>query len=367
MGVAFSYRGYSTNAIPFGPGVLSGISIVAVSMSLNTLLSDSLVGSTGIVHYASASYVVGVFAVGSVAAEFGRRIGDHFACDVYGITTTAAGGKVGQLVRSASLVVDVELPPEIDDVNGYESVDEDLKRTLQGGTIRLPRRLDETALRDRIANRIERDFGVDQVSVELDGNCRVSRLAVGNRPDGISPSIPPGKAAVAVSSDPAPDASAGDPVEVWRVGSDGESLVATGSFRANVDDVSTVVVDETDACRFEEDTDYRLVTRPNSTTDRGELASVIWESDETVTRTRVDAGGPLEGEFVEWLQPTVLAIERQDTPIALPDDNETLEADDVVYVLGTPSELSDVQGTPSTTQEGDDGEPSPAKPSVPAN
>jgi len=343
MGVAFVYRAYSTRPISVGPTVLIGVSCVAVSLNAQSLLETTIIGSTPMLHYATAAYLLGVFALCSVASELGRRVGDHFAVDVYDISRIDATGRAAELVESAGLVVDVDLPEAIDDLDGYRAVDDDVKRSLQGRTFRFPHRLSIDDLEDRITNRIQQDFDVDHVSVTIDDvDGSIERVAVGDRPSGIGASLPPGTVAVAVPAKPPGDASNGDPVEVWATSGDSNRLTATGTFRAKDDDVATVVVNEDDADRFAPSERYDLVTRPDTINDTSELVSAIWDADETVTTVTVGADDELEGEFAGWLPATVLVIDRDDEIIPLPEDNETLEDGDVIYALGTPAELREL-------------------------
>ncbi|WP_436932615.1 cation:proton antiporter regulatory subunit [Halosimplex halobium] len=338
MGVSFLYRGYSTRPLPVGVGVVVGLSFVTMSLNIDAVTQASVIADTPKLHYATASYLLGVFAVGAVAADGGRRIGDHFAADVFDVPRIDAGGQVARLVQSAGLVVELELPESVDDIDGYPPVDGGTRRALAGRRMRFPRRLSESDLASRLAARLERDFDVGHVHAEIEPDLTVSSLAVGGRPSGIGPSLPPGSVAVAVAGDPPPDASTGDPVEVWTDGDDG-GLVATGKFRASVGDVATVAVGTDDADAFDPDDAYRLVTRPDTAEDVNELVATVWEADETVTAVTVDEGDPLQGEFVDWLPVSVLVVVRGGEPIPFPADNETLQVGDTVYVLGTPAGL----------------------------
>ncbi|MFC7196264.1 cation:proton antiporter regulatory subunit [Halosimplex aquaticum] len=339
MGFAFIYRGYSTRPLPVGAAVVIGLSFVTTSLNITAVVQSSLIDDTAKIHYASAAYLLGVFTVGAVTSEVGRRIGDHFACDVFEITRADAGGMVARLVQSAGLIVEVTLPETVDDIDGYPAVDDGVKRALAGRTVRFPRRLSDADLEDRLATRLERDFGVGHVHAEIESDLTVSSLAVGARPSGIGPSLPPGTVALAIEGDPSPDASTGDPVEVWIDGDDGGRLVATGKFRATVGDVATITVGTDDAEAFDPDGSYRLVTRPDTANDVNELVATVWEAEETVTAVTVEEGDALQGEFVDWLPVSVLVVVRDGEPIPFPAENETLDVGDTVYVLGTPAGL----------------------------
>jgi len=340
MGVSFLYRGYSTRPLPVGLGVLLGLSFVTMSLNIDALTQLSIIADTPKLHHASAAYLLGVFSAGAVTADVGRRIGDHFAADVFDVPRIDAGGEIARLVQSAGLVVELSLPDAVDDIDGYPAVDDETKRLLSGRHMRFPRRLSEADLESRLAARIERDFDVGHVHAEIEADLSVSSLAVGRRPSGVGPSLPPGTVAIAVEGNPSPSASTGDPIEVWTAGGDDTGrLVATGTIRETVGDVATVTVGRDDATAFDPDRSYRLVTRPDTASDVNELVATVWEAEETVTAVTVGDGDPLLGEFVDWLPVAVLCIVREGEPIPFPAANETLDVGDTVYVLGTPGGL----------------------------
>jgi hypothetical protein len=341
-GVAFVYRAETLRPVPVGAGILLGVSLPAIWLNIESVVGTALVGSAGLLHEATGAYLLGVFFVSAVAAEGGRRTGDHLACEVYDVTRLDAGDDAAELIRSAGLAVEVELPETVADATGYPAVEEAVKDDLAGETMLFPRRLSPAERRDRLIARIEADYGVGHVEIETDGSGAVTHLAVGGTERGIGPSLPPGTVAVALRTDPSPDASVGDPVEVWG-GADGpDGPLARGTLLATAGDTATVVVDAEDAAAFATGASYRLVTRPGEPNDVHELVSVIRAADETVTAVTVEADGSLDGEFAGWLPTTVPVIEREGEAIPFPLDRETLQAGDTAYVLGTPAEIRDL-------------------------
>jgi len=338
MGAAFVYRGYSTRRLPLGVGVLLGLAFVTVVMNVGAVTQPTIISDTPKLHYATASYFFGVYVAGTVTAEAGRRIGDHFARDVFGVETVEGGGEVARLVQSAGLVVAVEVPDDVDDLDGYPPVDDETRRRLEGRTLLFPRRLTDEELESRLVARLKRDFDVSHVHVDYtDGE--IASLAVGRRPAGLGPSLPPQTVAVALQGDPAPDASTGDPVEVWTDEDGASRLLATGTFRARVGDCATVTVSEDDADVFDPSETYRIVTRPDTANDVHELLATLGQGAETVTTATVTEDDPLRGEFVAWLPVSVLVVDRDGEVIPFPADNETLDVGDEVYVIGTPAGL----------------------------
>lgn len=337
--LAFLFRQYTTRQLPAGAGVLFGSAVVSVWLAVDSALTGTLVGDTGLVHYGTGAFLLGTFVISAVAAEGGRRIGDRIGCDVFDITHLDEGTDAVGLLQSARLAVTVELPAQIGDADGYFAVDENTKQALAGRQFMFPRRLELDELRERLESRIVADFDVDYVAAELSEEGRVTALALGAKPSGLGASLPPGTAGVAVQATPLPEAGVGDPVEVWTTG-ETEQFVAKAEFRSTDGESTTLLVDDDDVDAIEQHEQYRLVTHPDSSNDLAEFIPVIRDVEETMTTVTVEAGGPLEGEFAGWLPVSVPVLDRDGTPIPFPAERETLQAGDVAYVIGTPSAIA---------------------------
>lgn len=368
--VAVIFRQHTTRRIPAGAGVLLGTSLVAVWLNVDAILTDSLVRETSLTHYASGVFLLGTFVVGAFAAEAGRRIGDRLACDVFDIAHLDARDEVVGLLRSARLVIELAMPDEIDDAEGYLPVDDETRARLAGRRFRFPRRLDGDELASRLASRVERDFDVDYVDVALADDGTIDRLALGREPSGLGASLPPGTVATAIQGATLPEAGTGDPVEVWTNDDEG-TFVATGELRSVNGDVATVVLDEGDVDDVDHRSSYRLVTHPDASEDLTDLVPVLRDAAETMTSVTVEAGGPFEGEFAGWLPARVPVVKRDGAPVPFPAERETLQAGDVVYALGTPSairRLETYDPDQDRRRADDDGAPSegdvPASPST---
>ncbi|WP_265110111.1 TrkA C-terminal domain-containing protein [Halosolutus halophilus] len=336
---AVAFRWYSDDELPEGVGVLLGISMVAIWLNTTAALQDAIIGETPLLDSETAVYTVVTFVVSAIAADGGRRIGDRLARDVFVLAAPRTIDDVTQLVRSAGRVVTLELPDEIEDVDGYDPVDDATKADLAGQTLHFPRRLTVDQLRDRFVDRLARDHGIGHVDVEFAADGSIEYLALGSRPAGIGPTLAPGTVAVALRADPAADASPGDAVRLWRRDGDSYRPVTRGELRGTAEDVATVAVDADDAAELEPDADYRLATLPGNPGAERDLVSLLRAADETVTTLAVDEGDPLAGATVGSLPVLVLAIDRGDDPIALPADDTALKAGDVAYVLARPEAL----------------------------
>ncbi|SDK05501.1 TrkA C-terminal domain-containing protein [Natronorubrum texcoconense] len=376
--VAFVFRWYSADEIPEGIAILLGVTMVAIWLNTQSALQDAIIGDTGLLEPATAVYTVAAFTASAIAADGGRRAGDYLARDVFAATAPRTMTEVGQLVRSAGRVVTVELPETIADVDGYDPVDPTTKAELAGQTFLFPRRLTTDRLRERLIDRLERDHGIGHVDVEFADDGTISHLGLGSRPAGIGPTLAPGSVAVAIRGDPAPDASPGDAVRIWRREGDSLRRVTGGELRGVADDVATVAVDADDAESLESDAAYRLVTLPRSPGAERDLVSLLRAADETVTTLPVAAGDGLAGATVGSLPVLVVAVERGESPadaadhLALPDAETQLEAGDTAYVLGRPEALRRVSEIAQTRESNTEsaaaaGEPPAAESASPAN
>lgn len=364
---AFAFRWYSADAVPDGVAILLGISPVALWLNTQTALYQEIIGVSELRDPETALFTIAAFAASAIAADGGRRAGDYLARDVLSITAPRTVTEVGQLVRSAGRVVAVDLPEEIDDIEGYDPVDDATREALAGQTVLLPRRLSADQLRERLLDRLEYDYGIGHADVGFTDAKTIEYLAVGSRPAGIGPTLAPGSVAVAIRGDPASDASPGDAVRIWRHEEGSARRVTDGELRGTAGDVVTVAIDDDDASAFTADGRYRVVTRPGGPSPERELVSLLRAADDTVTTLVVDADSPLEGIPIGSIPVLVLVLERGhgrerererdrgttrngtadrtaresagDDLVALPADDTVLEAGDTAYVLGRPDAL----------------------------
>ncbi|WP_226040443.1 TrkA C-terminal domain-containing protein [Natrinema sp. DC36] len=344
-GVAFTYRWYSADEIPEGVAVLFGVALVAIWLNTQTALSQAILGNTGLLEPRTAIYTVAAFVASAIAADAGRRLGDYLARDVFVVATPRTITEVTQLVRSAGRVVSVELPEEIGDIDGYDPVDDSVKAEVAGQTFLFPGRLTVAKRRERLIARLERDFGIGHVDVDLEPDGSVGYLAVGSRPAGIGPTLAPGTVAVALAGDPAADASPGDAVRIWARDEESTTArrVAGGELRATAADVVTVALDAEDARDLEPGREYRLATLPGSPDAERDLVSLLRAADETVTTVAVEPDDPLAGLSIDALPVLVVALEREgedgDEHLPLPAGGVRLAVGDIAYVLGRPDAL----------------------------
>jgi hypothetical protein len=338
---ALSYRWYTKLRLPLWLSILLGLSVVALALNTVGVFTDLLVGETDVFSTGRIAFNALALGIGATAAPAGRLVGDRVATDVFAVAgARELDVEVSRIVRSVGRITDVTLPEDADDIadiEGYDPVSPATKETLAGKTLIFPRRLTVTELQDRLVTRLQDDYDVGHVDVELAADGTVTYLALGSRATGIGPTLAPGTVAVAVRADPANAASPGDRVQVWRAdaGADPERVL-TAELRAHVDDVATLAVAEEEAVRLDAAATYRLVTLPAEPQAEREFASLLRAAEETMYVVHVAEGSDLVGTAVETLDATVVAVTGVDGAVDdLPDDR-TLAPGDAVYVVARP-------------------------------
>lgn len=338
---AIGYRWATTKSSPAGTPAVVGLSIAGGYLTYTMLTVETLFEGVQLDHQFSAGYLLATFLIVGAVAVTSGRLGDSIACNLFDYSQIDATGEAVAAVRSARLAVDIDLPETIDDAEGYRPVDEAIRRSIAGTTIRLPHELTIEQRRTRIENHLERDYDIGYADVQLAGDGSVEQVLVGRQPTGLGSMLPPHTVGVAVQADCAPDASLGDPVEIWTTG-ENRQLIATATVRSVSGSIATVIVDQNRVVALEPDRQYRLVARPDDPTDAYEFASTVREVNETVTSLTVDANGPLDGEFAGWLPGRVIVLDRDDELLPMPDDNTTLRPNDSIWLLVDPEKLTDL-------------------------
>ncbi|WP_248895477.1 potassium transporter TrkA [Haloplanus halobius] len=332
------YRWYTKTRLPLWLSILLGLSLVSVYLNTVGAFSDLLSGEMGVFSTGAVVFNVSSLAVGAAAAPVGRVVGDRIATDVFAVAgVRELDVEVSRLVRSVGRITDVTLPEDPDDIadiEGYDPVDAAVKTTLAGKTLIFPRRLTMTELEDRFVSRLQDDYGVGHVDVELTDDGTVDYLALGSRATGIGPTLAPGTVAVAVRADPANAASPGDRVQVWRT--DPPERLLTAELRAHVDDVATLAVNEEEVTRLSSSETYRLVTLPAEPQADREFASLLRAAEETMYVVTVAEGSDLVDAPVSSLDATVVAVESDPGGVDTLPHDRTLVAGDEVYVVGRP-------------------------------
>lgn len=352
------YRGMTDERVPVVYPLLVGLG--AVGAWLNTASALVAIVGTEPMALERASTNLLALAVGGVGALVGARAGDGLAPDVLALAGRRdLDREVGRVVQTVGRFTTVTVPKELGDIEGYEPVGSEKKAELAGRELLFPRGLTVGELRERLVDRLKRDYGIGYVDAELDETGALTHLALGRRPAGVGATLPPGRAAVAVEADPAFDASPDDRVQVWERGEDGDHeddeggeetgpatrQVATADVRAVDGDVVTLSVDTTRAREIDSEARHHLVTLPTGERPEREFAALLRAANETMSRVEIGRGSVLDGIPVGALKPPVLAVESEDerSVDTLPATRRVLRAGETIYVVGRQDELRRVR------------------------
>ena len=354
------YRWYFRTEIPDGVAMILGVSVVA--LYLNTTSLGALAGAEDPELLTVDGVVFNVVALGLAAAvsPLGRYGGDRLAVDVFAFSgVKGIEGEMSRFVRTLGRRTPVTLPAatEIEDIDTYELVSPERKAEMAEKTLVFPRKLMVEELRDRLVERVKTDFGVGYVDVDLTADGTVEYFAVGSRMTGLGPTLAPGRVAVALSADPANNATAGDMVQIWRTEPE-PKRVATGELRGVADDVATVALDDADVDGLSVEGGYRLITLPAEPQADREFASLLRNADETMATVTVEAESELVGTAVGDVTAVVAAVRSDGGAIQpIPPRAYTFAAGDTVFLVGRPDAIrrSEAAATGPSPEPGGNG------------
>lgn len=342
--VAFFYRTRVRELFPEGATVIVGLGVVAIYLNTR-LIFIQFVGEGGDpLTTAEAMLNVGVF-VGAGIASYGGRYAGEMVAKSERFTWSQFQPDLSPLVRAAGRLITVKLPDEIDDIEGYDPVEEKTKTALAGRRIDFPRGLTLDELQAQLAARLKDDFDVGYVDVDLTADGTIEYLAVGQRVAGLGPTLPPKAGAVALRADPPFSATPGDTVQVWRVDSDGEKRLGTGELRASVDRVVTVAMDETAVNRTDPTVEHRLMTLSVDAQPDREYAAMLRRGDETMSVIEITGESPLVGSAIGSIDVTIIAVRAPGGEVeTIPKRGRQILAGDTLFAIGRPEALRKLEG-----------------------
>ncbi len=337
------YRARFQESLPEAASLIIGLGTIAIILNTRLVFVQFVSGGAELHELDVALRNLLTFGVGAIGTFVGHAAGERLG-QSGGLRLSRFQPRLNPIVRAAGRHITLTLPEQIEDIEGFDPVAPEVKRTLAGMDFDFPRGLTTEELAEQLTTRLtdKHDIGYVDVDVEPDG--RVSYLAVGQRPEGLGPTLPPGTVAVALGAAPPFSAGAGDAVEIWEPGPDPRS-VGVAELRASVDDVATVVCDASLAEHIDPGTTYRLVTLPSDARPDREFAAALRNSPETLGVVDISGGSAIVGEPLHGLEVTVIAIGRDDTTLTLPAPTEIIQSGDRLYVLGRPGRLRSLEAT----------------------
>lgn len=277
-----------------------------------------------------------------VASVVGARFGDGMAPNVQALAGLKPPEKhVGKIVRTIGRFIAVQLPraDAIDDLEGYEPVDDSTKESVGGAEFLFPRGLTLDQLHRRVVDRLRDDYGIGHVDLELTDDGTVTHLAIGSRQAGIGPTLPARRGAIAIRTRPPPRATPGDRVQVWRATDAGAERLATAELRAADDDVATIVTDVRRLAAIDQSEPHELVTLRAEKRPELEFASLLRAANESIDTVEITEGSPLAGIPVGAISLAIVAIRSAEAMHPAPPPTRVCEPGDTVYVIGRPDEL----------------------------
>lgn len=339
--IAVVHRWYARSRVPEALAVLVGLAGVALSLQTTSALGSVINPAAGESPLEPTAIAINTLtlAVSAVAAAGGGRSGDRFAETVFR-RRPGRSVDVSQLVRSGGRVITVTLPDDIEDMDAYDPIADDIKESMAGESFVFPRGLTVDELRERLVTRLENDYGIGHVDIDVEGDGTVAYLAVGSRESGLGPTLPPETCAVAVHADPAFAASAGDIVQVYQTTDEDPKLVCTGELRGTAEDVVTLAVDAADVPTLDTSTRYRLVTLPVEPRSDREFASLLRAAEETMGVTTIAEGSSLVGSTLSDVDASVVTVRTADGDVVpIPPRSRELAAGESLYAIARPDQL----------------------------
>jgi hypothetical protein len=340
----FLYRVRVRRALPDGATLILGLGVVALYLNTRSLFVQFVQGGVTAPTAGEALLNLGVFAATVVVSLAGRRAGDRLGQSDR-LTWGWLARDLSPIVRAGGRHISVTLPQEIADLDGYEPVPAETKAALAGRTLDFPRGLTVEELSSQLEARLTETFEVGFVDVDLEPDGTVTYLGLAARPVGLGHTLSPGEAAVALRADPPFSGTAGDTVQLWDT-SEGPTRIGTAEFRARSEDVVTVAADRGLAAAIDPEKTYRLVTLPAGPRADREFAAMVRRQAETMRTLAVTADSPLVGSSIAAIAVTTLAVRRASGDLVpIPDRTTVLAAGDVLYVLGRPETLRQLEAT----------------------
>ncbi len=349
--VSFIYRSRVRTQFPDGATLVVGWGVVALYLNTRLVFVQYVGAGAAQLTVGEAALNIAALALAAIASYGGRHIGDRI-----GRSNTARGRwfqpSLSPIVRATGRFISVDLPTDIDDIVGYDPVPSETKEFLAGRQLDFPRGLTIDELESQLVERLKEAHGIGYVDVEVGTAGAVEYLAVGQRPAGIGPTLPPDSAAVAVRADPPFSASAGDTVQLHKTGAGTDERLGMGELRASVGSLVTLALDEGVAVDIDPEDDHRLMTLSATSNPDREFAAMLRREDETLGIVEIGSNSPIVGSPIGALDITIIAIRDAGGTIeTIPARSRLLSADDALFAIGRPEALRRLESLAAVSLE----------------
>ncbi|KTG27777.1 potassium channel family protein [Haloferax profundi] len=364
----FGFRYVTGVTIPGLAVVVLSVAIAGASGGLMALADPTITQSDNQVRLTVALLVV------LMGALYAHNRGDAFANEIprkmslRRLTERTLSTDVVELVGGRGQVT-VTVPREVGDIEGYPPVPVDVRTAIRDGEWTFPADIPLVELESRFADRLQTEFDLAAVEVQIDEQARAS-VAAAAPVGGLSKRLSAGKRAVSIEALVPTGLAQGDDVVVATDGGTiSASVVGVDSVTETVDAddaedeeapkwaprAPTAAGGEGRVTLAVERTDVESLLRSDATqfvvTSRGvrrefELVSLLRRAGKRFSRLTVGADGPLDGVSLraasvrDTYGVAILALRHGGTWTIAPRGDQNLSAGDTLYAVGSRSDLT---------------------------
>jgi hypothetical protein len=381
-GLGFSFR-YVTGVTLPGFGVtIVAIGLAGVNGGLLALTDQQILSGPNAGRIVTAIIVVGMLSLyahskgDKMATDFPRRL------SLSQLRSQTLSREVADLVSGGD-EVRIRVVGEVADMEGYPPLPEELRTKLRNAELTFPADLRLDELEERVADQLETEYDLGDVSVTVDERGRATVVAAPPF-SGLSKRVDDGRHAVSVSGLIPTGLARGDEVTVITPNAQVRGTVVsakTGDGNGDVpefkavtaeepdDDTPapvrapttdggegrlTVAVTRTDVQPLLRAAETKVVVESRGTRREYEVVSMLRRADRQFRRIDVRGGSPLDGVRLGTARlrdnygVSVLAARTADGWEIAPRGETTLKAGDELFAVGERTELDDFTASVGT-------------------
>ncbi|WP_416840867.1 potassium channel family protein [Haloferax sp. DFSO52] len=364
----FGFRYVTGVTIPGLAVVVFSVAIAGASGGLMALTDPTITQSDNQVRLTVALLVV------LMGALYAHNRGDAFANEIprkmslRKLTERSLSTDVVELVGGRGQVR-VTVTREVEDIEGYPPVPVDVRTAIRDGEWTFPADIPLVELESRFADRLQTDFDLVAVEVEIDEQARAT-VAAAAPLGGLSKRLPAGKRAVSVEAlVPTGLAQGDDVVVVTDGGTVSANVVGVGSVTETTDKDDdadedapkaapraptaiggdgrvTLAVDRTDVESLLGSDSKQFVVKSRGVRREFELVSLLRRAGKRFSRFTVGEDGPLDGVTLrdasvrDSYGVAILAVRHGGTWTIAPRGDQETAAGDTVYAVGSRTDLA---------------------------
>ncbi len=370
-GLGFSFK-YLTGVTLSGFGVsVLAIALAAVNGWLLALADQTILADPNATRIITTVVVVGMLSLyahskgDQMAAEFPRRLSPSQLRDRTLSRNLAAFVEGGEEVR-------IRVVGEVTDMEGYPPLSEELRADIRNTELTLPADLRLQELERRVADRLQTEYDLGDVSVTVDERGRATVVAAPPF-SGLSKRVAHDRHAVSVSGLIPTGLVHGDEVTVITPNAQVRGTVVSAGTnngqREDTPDIEplsndepaadvktptpvrreateggegriTVAVTRTDVQPLLQASEAKVVVQPRGTQREYEVISMLRRADNRFRRFVVGSDSPLvntrlgSARLQETYDVSVLAVQKEDGWLVAPDSDTVLQAGDELFAVG---------------------------------